>query len=147
MTTPREFPLDWDQRHALSMNFDFRIFKDQSPELFGVKIPDQLGLNVLWQLGSGFPYTPTRGGREVGARNSARMPWTSTVDLVVDKGFSLGGFSYNVFAEVSNVFDRENVRYVDAEYRTWYGDGTDIDRNPARLLAGRQIEFGLEVGF
>lgn len=146
-TTPREFPLDFDQRHSLSINFDFRVMQNQHPSLLGVRLPAEWGVNLLWQLGSGFPYTPQLFGREVGARNSARLPWTSTVDVIFDKGFNLGGLRYNVFTEISNVFDRDNVRTVDTEYRTWYGDNRDISRNPARLNAGRQIEVGFEVGF
>ena len=146
-TTPREFPLDFDQRHSLSTNIDFRVMKDQHPSIAGFKLPDDWGINLLWQLGSGFPYTPQLFGREVGAKNSARMPWTSTVDVIVDKGFGLAGLRYNVFAEVSNLLGRENVLFVDSEYGTWFGDNRAISRNPARISPGRQIEVGLEVGF
>ncbi len=146
-TTPREFPLDFDQRHSLSLNIDFRVMADQHPAVAGFKLPDRWGVNLLWQVGSGFPYTPELFGREIGAKNSARLPWTGNVDVIVDKSFDLASLRYNVFAEVSNLFDRENVQYVDPEYRTWYGDNQPINRNPARLLPGRQIEVGFEIGF
>ena len=75
------------------------------------------------------------------------MPWTSTVDVIVDKGFELAGLRYNVFAEVSNLLGRDNVLFVDPEYGTWFGDNRAINRNPARISPGRQIEVGLDVGF
>ncbi len=146
-TTPREFPLDFDQRHALSLNLDFRVQENDHPTIGGFRLPSNWGVNLLWQLGSGFPYTPQLFGRDVGAKNSARLPWTSSVDVIVDKTFLFSGLRYNLFTEISNLFDRENVNYVDPAYRTWYGDNREISRNPARHSAGRQIEVGLEVAF
>lgn len=151
-TTPREFPLDFDQRHAISLNLDFRVFEDQAPEVFGWEIPDRWGANILWQAGSGFPFTPTSGGDDSGPRNSARLPWTSSVDMVLDKSFDLIGLTYNVFAEVSNVFGRENVQDFftsnnSRDYRRWNGDGSDYNSNPSALAPGRHVEFGLEVSF
>jgi outer membrane receptor protein involved in Fe transport len=53
----QEYPLDWDVRHQLTINLDFRIPKNDHPKIFGLRVPDNWGVNVIWQYGSGFPFT------------------------------------------------------------------------------------------
>jgi outer membrane receptor protein involved in Fe transport len=143
---PKEFPLDWDQRHSLTLNADLRIPFGDNPVLFGVRLPDAWGVNLLWQLGSGFPYTPTfDDGSNRGPANSARQPWTSTVDVILNKDFDFHGLTLSCLFEVLNVFDAENVRSVHADTGTPYGDGRFSEMNPYRYYPGRNIQFGFEL--
>lgn len=146
----KENYLDWDERHSISLNADIRFLEDDHLNLFGLSLPDKWGLNVLWQYGSGLPYTympPQVRSEERPQRvNEYRMPWTSTVDMKLDKDFELVSMDYKVFLEVKNLFDKENVEFVEEETGTWYGRGERlIDFDPTHLGAGRNVRFGLEI--
>ena len=64
----QEFPLDWDERHKVTFILDLRVPANDHPKLFGVTMPDNFGLNIFWQYGSGFPYTPTSAHPGIAAR-------------------------------------------------------------------------------
>lgn len=145
--SPEEFPLDWDQRHSLTINFDFRVFEDQHPKIGKLALPDKWGMNILWQLGSGLPFTPEYSGKAEGSKNSERYPWTSSVDVILNKDYNWMGLEYALTMEVSNLLDTDNVNSIDSWYRTPEGDQTPYSLNPANYLEGRQFELGLEVRF
>ncbi|MDZ7725132.1 MAG: TonB-dependent receptor [candidate division KSB1 bacterium] len=95
-------PLDYDQRHTFSGNLDYRV--------------SGWGANLLFQAGSGFPYTPKRIADTVfGATNSTSYPvggvnsvytdWTYSLDLRLDKSFELAGVDMNVYVWILNVLD------------------------------------------
>lgn len=105
------YPLDFDQRHTLSVNLDYRR--------------NNWGVNVLAQAGSGFPYTPKRiadtvfgatyqTAFPVAGTNSAYTNWTSNINLRVDRSFKLAGVDMNVYLWVLNLlgtkqpFNRKN---------------------------------------
>lgn len=167
----QEYPLDWDVRHQLTLNLDFRIPKNDHPKIFGFKVPDNWGVNVIWQYGSGFPFTPdvtypgligTLRRNENPIPNSKRMPPNSSVDLRFNKDFDFWKFSYSFTIWVNNLFDRKNVYSVygttgrpdtnENSYRDSLGDyvtlpGTDHDQNPYNFGAPRNIRLGLSVNF
>ncbi|HIA23229.1 MAG TPA: TonB-dependent receptor, partial [Candidatus Marinimicrobia bacterium] len=67
----RTITMAWDQPHTLNVRFDY-----QHPKGFG--------LNVLGNMGSGLPYTPTDArGRYIADENSGRMPYTAIFDAKV----------------------------------------------------------------
>ena len=102
-------PLDFDQRHAIVANVDYRFGsganyhgpvwttkKDKS-----VRLLDNVGANVVFRAGSGTPYsrqsnvTPqgqfgvaSRQNLE-GSINGSRLPWQVRVDLRIDKNIDL----------------------------------------------------------
>ena len=116
-------PLDFDQRHKLTMSADYRFGKDDGP-----KVLHNFGINVLASLASGTPYTPVRVYDEVtlanvsttpiGPINSRYGPWTSAVDLKASKGFNLGSQSIEASLLILNLFDRKNV------YNVYHGTGS-----------------------
>jgi outer membrane receptor protein involved in Fe transport len=122
--TPPNFisPLDFDQRHRLNVNIDYRLGQGEGPTIAGAKVFENFGVNVLATAGSGFPYTSqsdilgvieSRAPRPVGGINGERMPWQSRIDLRLDRRFLLGsGKSLSAFFWVQNLFDQENVNGV-----------------------------------
>ena len=125
----REFPLDFDQRHTISLNLDYRIPRDFHGELFGISMPSSWGTNVLFKYGSGMPYTKTdNDGNRIGLLNEGRMPSTYTVDLKLNKDFYISKSSnsfVSLFVEVENLFDRRNVINVYSNTGEPDDDGRD----------------------
>ncbi|MFH2055780.1 MAG: TonB-dependent receptor, partial [bacterium] len=160
-----EFPLNWDQRHEMTLNLDLRIPKDDHPKLFGLKLPDNWGVNALWQFGSGFPFTPDRDfpGLELAIgespqNNSMRYPATTNVDVRAWKRFPLLGLDFTVDLWVDNLFDNENIDYIyglTGRYDTsskpvganYVFEGDDLSNSPTNLGPGRNIRLGLGVDF
>jgi hypothetical protein len=113
------FPLNFDERHRIVANVDYRYSSGKrynGPRLFGADIFANAGVNLQAITVSGRPYTaritPTELGGEgvVGSINGARKPWNFTLNLRVDKTFDIGkGLGLNVYARVSNLLDRRNV--------------------------------------
>jgi len=101
-------PLDFDRRHSIVLQADFRF-----PNDFQVLALRDFGVNVISEASSGLPYTKRdyRGNR-VGTTNQYRKPWTYNTDLTLDKSFRFMGSEFNVFVQVLNVFDRTNVLNV-----------------------------------
>ncbi len=117
-------PLDFDQRHTLNMNIDFRTDRGEGPRLLGGHPFGSVGLNLLFTLGSGFPYTPghqrsaifssgpSAVARPQAAINSAYTPFTYTIDARLDKSFRLAGVDLNVYLWALNLLGAENVTAV-----------------------------------
>jgi len=160
----REYPLDWDVRHQLTFNLDLRVPDGDHPRLFGVRMPDKWGIDLLWQYSSGFPFTPDRTFPGIESqlqdkqipKNYKRMPSRSVVDLRLNKDFQIWKMNYSATLYVYNLFDRENVEKVyDTTGRPDTNrnigglilPGTDRDRNPLYLGAGRNIQVGISMFF
>jgi outer membrane receptor protein involved in Fe transport len=159
----QEFPLDWDVRHAVQLNFDLRVTKSDHPKLFGYAIPNDWGMNVLWQFFTGMPFTPASGypglrlesGERV-LKNSQRYPSMSTIDVRFNKNFSFWDVDYSFQIWVDNVFDKENINRVYAETGrpdthnvvsgVVRGD-TEYYQNPRNYDPGRHVQLGLTVHF
>jgi hypothetical protein len=171
----REYPLDWDERHSVTMNLDFRVPDNEHPSLFGLRLPDRWGVNVLMQHGSGLPFTFDPPGRveETGRviTNSSRRPSTQTWDLKANKDFNFRGLSYSFVLEVLNLFDRINIMnlyggsfrpdtpyWLDApdpgiregQYTLWAADpktASGYYNNPLNYGPRRIINFGLSLSW
>ena len=141
-----------------------RVPANDHPKLFGLTLPDNFGLNIFWQYGSGFPYTPSSAHPGIAATlapgqdpltNSERYPATSNVDIRFNKDFRIGPMDYSFEFWVNNLFDNRDVQAV-------YGDSgrpesglvqnsvilaSDREASPTNWSAGRQIRLGLGVNF
>ena len=102
-------PLDFDQRHTGSVMVDYR-----GGNFMGIC---DLGVNALYQFGSGTAYTPStiqsavfgRGWyNPVGAINSSYKPWTSTLDLRFEFD-DIVGTGLTAYLIVLNALNTENV--------------------------------------
>ncbi len=116
--------LDYDQRHTGSVMLDYR-----APQREGLLA--DFGVNAVMTFGSGQAYTPYdnesfvfgRGwNRPIAAINSADMPWTTRVDMRIDKGFTFGGKRLNLYVLILNALNSEIAQNV---YGTTGLPGTD----------------------
>jgi len=114
---PQALPAGWDQRHSIVMNYGLN-YGPKEP-LFGVKgLPGGWDVNLLWNVRSGLPYTPTDASSTFieGQYMSKRTPWTNSADLNVNKYFPFGNYKASLWLQIYNLFDRENVLHVDDNY-------------------------------
>ena len=165
----QEYPLNWDVRHQITLNLSLRVSKNEHPEVFGFKLPDTWGVNVIWQYNSGFAYTPDPKFPGLVLRylenplpNSKRTPPFSNVDLKFDKDFEVWKLNYSFFVWITNLFDTRNLEKVsgltgrpDTEQNyfdeVWGQNvvhlGREIDENPLHYGKGRNISLGLSITF
>ncbi len=133
------FPLSFDQRHRFQGTVDFRYGEGtdyNGPMLFGKRIFERTGINLVADLGSGTPYS--RSARIVGEAemsqvgtyqldgtlNGANLPWQFNTDLVLDrdipltfgkdKGDKARRANLNVYLLVNNVL---NTKVITDVYR------------------------------
>lgn len=116
--------LSYDQRHTGSVMLDYR-----TPQRAGIL--SNFGANAVMTFGSGQAYTPYdiesfvfgRGwNRPIAAINSADMPWTTRLDIRIDKGFTFGGKRLNLYVLILNALNSEIAENV---YGTTGLPGTD----------------------
>ncbi len=139
----REWPLRWDVRHALNVNFDFRIPQGERASLLGLRLPEDFGVNLIWRLESGKPYTP--GGlsaTQFTTQNSARLPYRTWVDLRANKDFRFWGLRNSFILEVKNLTNRRNARAINDVTGEALGFFRPQDLNPSAYSAGRNIQLG-----
>ena len=166
----QEFPLDWDVRHQITLSLDLRVGPKDRPKIFGIKVPESWGVNVLWKYSSGFPFSPDQSlpGIHLAGRtakpltNSKRMPANSNVDLRFYKDLRIWKLDYSFIVWVNNLFDKKNIYDV-------YGStgrpttaqnelnseiegpvilpGREIDQNPVYYGPGRNIRMGVSFNF
>lgn len=142
----REWPLNWDVRHSVNILGDFRIPRGQAPVILGLRIPDGWGVNMMWKIESGKPYTPSgRSADQYTTTNSARTPYRTWVNLRINKDFKFSGLKLQLLCEVENLFNRRNVRAVNTEAGDPLGMMRPEDINPAAFGVGRNIMLGAAI--
>lgn len=132
-------PLDFDQRHAIVANIDYRFgsggnYHGPVVGKKSTKIFNNVGANMVFRAGSGTPYTQqsnvtpegqfgvqSRSNLE-GSVNGSRLPWQVRVDLRIDKNVDLkwGGSetkdakmaNLNIYLQVLNVLNTRNVQNI-----------------------------------
>jgi hypothetical protein len=87
-----------------------------------MRILENTGVNLLYNVASGTPYTPTFVFDEVtlanvasvpsGPVNSQYGPWTSSLDVKAERSFRAAGLDIGAFVWVLNVFDTRNAIQV-----------------------------------
>jgi outer membrane receptor protein involved in Fe transport len=118
-------PLSFDERHRIVVNLDYRYGSGKQyngPQIGCVDILANTGLNMQFSAVSGRPYTREQdvtaeftGNGTVGSINGSRLPWTQSLNLRIDKSFSLTKpgatrpLNMNIFFRVSNLLDRRNI--------------------------------------
>ncbi len=173
MTNLREFPLDWDIRHNVSLNYNFRIGRGEEffiPFTDFIVPFDDFSANLNWSLASGTPYTPVTSveqGSSTLDTNSKRKDFTHSANLRLSKGFTLpGNMSIRMFVDVENLFKTNNVLTVYPRTGSPYRDGANIAdsvtnyvypevayvysraiRNPGFTSNYRGVTFGVSFNF
>jgi outer membrane receptor for ferrienterochelin and colicin len=152
-------PLGWDQTHTLNTSIIYN-YANWTVSLIG----------FYW---TGTPYTPTNPYAEVSGslaalkgwrENMARKPDQKRVDLYINKRVYFGGLSIDLFCNVYNLFDNQNVLNVyqdtgTADHNTYLDPGRvtynnarvgtidDFETQPSWYAAPREINLGLAIGF
>jgi hypothetical protein len=114
-----EFPLDFDQRHTLTVIGRGKVPETVGPRLLGVRPIAGLEGAVIFRALSGLPYSrldtiapdPLTGqpGSIMGLPNGQRLPWTTTVDLLLRRPFKLGRTMGGVYLDVRNLLNHRNI--------------------------------------
>ncbi|MBI4947176.1 MAG: carboxypeptidase-like regulatory domain-containing protein [Bacteroidetes bacterium] len=141
------YPLDFDQRHAIVLNYDYRFGsgKDyRGPQAKWAKIFfENLGGNVIFRTNSGLPYSRranvvsevlmglNQPSSLSGNINGSNLPWQYHMDLRIDKNMQLKWgkgtgekvkkSNITVYLQILNVLNTQNVLNV---YR-YTGDPKD----------------------
>jgi len=125
-------PLDYDQRHAVSASVDYHYGEGKDyngPLLFGAKVFQNAGANVMFSAGSGTPYSKQSNITQEaasgindrstleGSLNGSRLPWQFRINAKVNKEFEIKwsdkkSSHLNVFVQVQNLLDAKNIMSV-----------------------------------
>jgi hypothetical protein len=141
------FPLDYDTRHTIKGTIDFH-YKDgkeyDGPVVGGKKIFENAGINMIFNLTSGRPYTQTTNpvpevqsgvatrAQVKGTINGSNIPSQFYSDINIDKYFNIRSegldgktnfYRIRVFLWVQNVFNNINVLSVYRYTGSAYDDG------------------------
>jgi len=129
-------PLYYERPHKAALSLDYRFGEDEG----GLLLSD-FGVNLQYRLASGHPYTLSGGGLgqraadegalldDARAREpqepigSSMSPWTSYLNVKIDKGFKIGNISLSAFAYIENALDTKNVINVYSRTGNAYDDG------------------------
>ncbi|HKJ80597.1 MAG TPA: TonB-dependent receptor, partial [Ignavibacteriaceae bacterium] len=102
-------PLDWNQTHTVNLTVNYVN-------------PDNWGGSLIFQFGSGTPYTPLN-VVSIGAlnTNSESKPSTYNLNLRLYKDFKIGSSTLSIFLRVDNVLDTKNATqvYTDTGQPDW----------------------------
>lgn len=153
--------LNHDQTHTVNAGITLRTPKDFGFQMANFKPFANWTANLQFDYGSGLPYSSYGSGKV----NDKRQPWTSTTDVKIIRQIKVSNFSFDIFFDIFNIFNRKNVYWIgNAQY---YDDGDPNDptikgdpsvvrrdnitgeyiRNPQVYSYGRQWRFGLAVQF
>jgi outer membrane receptor protein involved in Fe transport len=130
-------PFNYDQRHRIVANVDYRYGAGESYNGPVVNMGDKevqllanTGLNFIANLGSGTPYTASTIATPItgeispstqGSINGSRLPWQFSLDANLDKNFTItyGGegeamktSNINVYLWISNLLNTRNINSV-----------------------------------
>ena len=117
-------PLDFDQRHALVGNIDYRFASGRAytgPKVAGKDILQNTGANITLNYGSGSPYSRRNlyDGKLIGSVNGSRKPSRFNMNLRLDRDIELNygkgegdnkkSANLNVYVEVSNLLNNKGI--------------------------------------
>ena len=143
-----EYYLSFDRTHDIAFSSSIEL-----PESFYTRWLANASLTLLIEASSGLPYTPYVGPGLYIEENSARMPWTTEINLRFEKNIPLfRKMSSRLFVEGNNLLDHINPLYVysrtgDPWDAGWRGLGTSPDavKNPSHVGKRREIRCGVKI--
>jgi hypothetical protein len=145
------FPTDWDSRHKVNVNLNFRYQDNDGPTLGGIHILEKFKAGLLFQYNSSLPYTVgIRGATEPYQINNARMPENWTIDLKIDRRIDLKRLSLVPYLQVWNLTNRSNVVYVDpftGKPDESIGRTYEYAANPLNFGQPRLIFLGIDIRY
>ncbi|MCX7955035.1 MAG: carboxypeptidase-like regulatory domain-containing protein [Bacteroidales bacterium] len=117
-------PLDFDQRHAITGNIDYRFLSGplyNGPKWFNKDILQNTGLNITLNYGTGSPYSKRDMNTNylIGSINGARKPSRFTANARLDRDFEFiidkeknKKIDLNVYLEITNLFNNKVILNV-----------------------------------
>jgi len=113
-------PLAFDMRHKFTGIVDIRAGRGEGPMIGDIYPFENAGVNVVFDLSSGTPYSPVRLDADPitlyavsytpsAPVNSRYSDWKFRIDLKASKAFKIGKASLDVYVWVLNLLDRDNV--------------------------------------
>jgi outer membrane receptor protein involved in Fe transport len=127
-----DFPRSWDQRHGLQVGMNWQA--------------DEWNFAIAANIRSGWPTTSLRleeivgpGGEPgfvaiPGVRNAEQLPHFASVDARISRTFDVRRGSLTVFAEVTNLLDRDNLCCTDYDLETDESGNAFLASSPDYLL-------------
>lgn len=119
-----EYAPHYDRRHNINVLLSYQLGLSRSWEI-----------SLRWNYGSGFPFTPNKGGQELldfqsginydyifangtlqmllGDYNSKRLPEYHRLDLSIKKRFEIKHTILELNLSITNLYDRNNLFYQD----------------------------------
>jgi hypothetical protein len=105
-----EFPLDYDQRHTLTVIARGKVPAEIGPRILGVRPVAGLEGALIVRASSGLPFSRADTTDSlVGLPNESRLPGGSTVDLLIRRPLRLGRTAGGIYLDVRNLLNRRNV--------------------------------------
>jgi hypothetical protein len=125
-----EFPLDFDQRHTLTVILRGKAPEQVGPRILGVRPAAGLEGAIIVRALSGLPFSrsDSTGDSLVGLPNGSRLPTSSTVDLLVRRPLRLGRTAGGIYLDVRNLLNRRNVVAVRRDTGEPKPDLATVDR-------------------
>ncbi len=131
-----QFPLDFDSRHNINAQIDYRYREKEGPTIGGSHILENAGINIIFRARSGEPYTKYATAQSqaagssnspviVGAVNGSRIGGHFGLDVNIDKNIPLkfhkakegeeakpSRLALNIYAYAQNLLNIKDVRSV-----------------------------------
>lgn len=134
------FPLSWDQRHSIKIDVETKTFYD-------------IVINGIIWFNSPKPYTffPTRDGftpidsSKDFVPNNSRMQNILFANIKLSREFvfdNLQGFSLTVYADVRNILNTKNVKWIDSNGRI----GGELS-DPSAYYDPRRVKIGFSMTY
>ena len=149
-------PLDFDQRHKVSINVDYLLDRGEGPKLGGILPLQRSSVNILWNVASGTPYTQSQlydevglaalAKQPVGPLNSRYGPWTQSVDFKASRTIGLGGLDLDAYVWVLNAFNTQNAISVYTGTGSAFSTGFLNTADGVAAADNLQSKYGLDIG-
>lgn len=112
-----ENSLAYNQAHSGSVEVDYRFATNDGPEVAGIRILENFGVNILYRFNSGHPFTRFIGYGSTSSIptepvNSSSTPWVNEINLKIDKSFKVSDFNLNAYVRVENLLNTQNILNV-----------------------------------
>ncbi|HEY8256075.1 MAG TPA: TonB-dependent receptor [Gemmatimonadales bacterium] len=106
-----EFPLDFDRRHTLTVIGRGKVPDGFGPRIAGVRPVAGLEGSVIFRVTSGLPFsrTDSTGDSLVGLPNGSRLPYNSSLDLLIRRALRIGQMEGGLYLDVRNLLNRQNI--------------------------------------
>jgi outer membrane receptor protein involved in Fe transport len=116
------------------LNLDLFTPRDFGPEVAGLNLLGDWRVNFIGSWTSGFYFTWVGGGSRPGIENNAQWNDSWNVDMRISKTFTFGKVNFQVFADMSNLFN--------TKYMSQYGFVDAIDYNS--YLSSLHMDGGID---